>query len=47
MLPKGELIPIPLLASVTFGPPMRLGEGEGKEEFLARARAAVEGLRTP
>jgi 1-acyl-sn-glycerol-3-phosphate acyltransferase len=42
VLPKGEFLPIPLLCSVTFGAPIRLLPAESKNEFLARARAAVE-----
>jgi 1-acyl-sn-glycerol-3-phosphate acyltransferase len=42
VLPKGEFLPIPLLCSVTFGTPIRLLPAESKNEFLARARAAVE-----
>jgi 1-acyl-sn-glycerol-3-phosphate acyltransferase len=44
ILPKGELVPVPMLSRVTFGPPMRLQEGESKDAFLDRARNAVEGL---
>jgi 1-acyl-sn-glycerol-3-phosphate acyltransferase len=42
VLPKGEFLPIPLLCSVTFGTPMRLLPSESKNDFLARARAAVQ-----
>jgi 1-acyl-sn-glycerol-3-phosphate acyltransferase len=45
ILPKGEFLPIPLLSSVTFGPPLRVGEDEGRNAFLARARNAVQELR--
>ena len=45
ILPKGELLPIPLLVSVSFGPPLYLGEEETKNSFLARARHAIEELR--
>jgi len=41
ILPKGEVLPVPLLSSVTFGPPVYLGEEEGKAEFLPRAREAL------
>jgi hypothetical protein len=42
---KGEVAPVPLLASVTFGAAIELQAGEDKEAFLARARAAVTRLR--
>ncbi len=45
VLPKGEALPIPLLCSVNFGPPLRLLPGESKSAFLARARQAVADLR--
>jgi hypothetical protein len=38
---------VPLLASVTFGEPLRLEPGEEKDAFLARARAAVVRLHRP
>jgi 1-acyl-sn-glycerol-3-phosphate acyltransferase len=41
VLPKGELIPIPLLCTVHFGAPITVGEGEDKDAFLARAREAL------
>jgi hypothetical protein len=44
IMPKGEVLPVPLLGCVSFGPPLRLGAGEGKAAFLARARAAIERL---
>jgi 1-acyl-sn-glycerol-3-phosphate acyltransferase len=45
ILPKGEVLPVPLMGVLTFGEPMRLGDGEEKREFLERAGAAVSGLR--
>lgn len=45
ILPKGEILPVPMLGSVTFGAPIRLEDGEPKLEFLARAREAVIALR--
>ncbi len=44
VLPKGEFLPVPLLAAVTFGAPIALGEGEDKQAFLERAREAVASL---
>jgi 1-acyl-sn-glycerol-3-phosphate acyltransferase len=45
VMPKGEVVPVPILCTVTFGAPLRLGAGEDKRAFLDRARAAVLGLR--
>ena len=45
VLPKGELIAIPFLCSVTLGAPLARIEGETKEAFAERARAAVIALR--
>jgi 1-acyl-sn-glycerol-3-phosphate acyltransferase len=45
VMPKGEVVPVPLLCSVTFGEPVRLGDDEPRADFLQRARAAVMALR--
>ena len=45
ILPKGEILPVPLLSSLTFGEPIHVNPGEAKLEFLERARAAVNQLR--
>lgn len=45
VLPKGEFAPVPLLASVTFGPPTRLLADEPKDEFLTRLHRAISELR--
>lgn len=45
VMPKGELLPVPLICSVAFGEPLRLGEGEEKTAFLERARAALLALK--
>jgi 1-acyl-sn-glycerol-3-phosphate acyltransferase len=41
VLPKGEIIPVPLLCSINFGAPMRLVPGEQKQAFLERVRRAL------
>ena len=41
VLPKGEVLPVPILCSVTFGPPLARIPDEGKEAFLERAGRAV------
>jgi 1-acyl-sn-glycerol-3-phosphate acyltransferase len=46
VLPKGEILPVPILCSVYFGNPIRLEPGETKRDFLVRARQAVLSLRT-
>lgn len=45
ILPRGEVLPVPLLSSITIGPPMWLMEGESKESFLERARQAILKLK--
>jgi 1-acyl-sn-glycerol-3-phosphate acyltransferase len=45
VMPKGEVVPVPLLCSVSFGAPVALAPGEDKRAFLERARAAVIALR--
>jgi 1-acyl-sn-glycerol-3-phosphate acyltransferase len=45
VMPKGEVVPVPILCSVTFGAPVRLEPGEERRAFLDRARAAVIALR--
>jgi 1-acyl-sn-glycerol-3-phosphate acyltransferase len=45
ILPKGEILPVPVLGSVTFGTPIKLEDGEMKPDFLVRAREAVLSLR--
>ena len=41
VLPKGEVIPVPLLCTVNFGAPLAMRAGECKADFLARAREAL------
>lgn len=45
ILPKGEIVPVPLVSELTFGPPVQLRESENKHKFLERARDAVCALR--
>jgi 1-acyl-sn-glycerol-3-phosphate acyltransferase len=45
VMPKGEVVPVPVLCTVTFGAPVAPAPGEDKREFLARARQAVMDLR--
>lgn len=42
IMPKGSKFPVPLICTVHFGEPMQLVSGETKEQFLERARQAVE-----
>ena len=46
VMPKGEVVPVPILCSVTFGAPLLLVPGEDKRVFLERARDAVIALRS-
>ena len=41
VMPKGEVVPVPILCTVTFGEPIQLRPGESKVDFLCRAREAV------
>ena len=45
VMPKGEVVPVPILCTVTFGAPIQVASGEEKRAFLERARAAVLELR--
>lgn len=45
VMPKGEVVPVPILCSVTFGAPMQLQPDEARQDFLVRARDAVIALR--
>lgn len=44
VMPKGEMIPLPLLCTVTFGAPLRLDNGEGRAAFIERSRNSLLGL---
>ncbi len=45
VMPKGEVVPVPILCSVTFGAPIALDVEEDRNHFLTRARQAVIDLR--
>ncbi|HYT59360.1 MAG TPA: lysophospholipid acyltransferase family protein [Haliangiales bacterium] len=45
ILPKGEVLPVPVLSCISFGAPIRVEEKETKAAFLERAREAVNRLR--
>lgn len=44
VLPKGEFLPIPLLCTLTFGAPIKVGAEEDKNAFIERARNALLAL---
>ena len=44
IMPKGEVIPLPLICTVTFGAPIHVQDGESKDDFLRRAAAALAAL---
>lgn len=43
-LPKGSLMPVPLICTVRFGAPVVMAADEDKDAFLQRARDAVVAL---
>jgi 1-acyl-sn-glycerol-3-phosphate acyltransferase len=45
IMPKGEIIPLPLICTVTFGASVHVQNGESKEDFLARAAKALSDLK--
>jgi 1-acyl-sn-glycerol-3-phosphate acyltransferase len=45
ILPKGHLLPVPMLSRITFGTPLRLQDAEAKDAFLERARQAIQALK--
>jgi 1-acyl-sn-glycerol-3-phosphate acyltransferase len=44
VMPKGEIIPVPLICTLTFGAPLHIVPDEAKEVFLSRATAALLAL---
>jgi len=45
VLPKGEVLPVPFISRVAFGPPLTPAENQSKELFLREARAALCALQ--
>lgn len=45
IMPKGEVIPLPLICTVTFGAPIHVKTDESKDDFLKRAADALLALR--
>lgn len=45
ILPKGEILPAPVLSSISFGAPLEKIADESRSDFLARAESAVMELR--
>lgn len=45
VMPKGKVVPVPLICTLAFGAPLRLDANETKEDFLARAAAALLAMR--
>jgi 1-acyl-sn-glycerol-3-phosphate acyltransferase len=41
ILPKGEIMPVPLPCTITFGLPIKVGPDENRRDFLVRAQEAV------
>ncbi len=44
VMPKGRVLPLPLLCTTSFGTPLQLGTDELKEQFLLRSREALLAL---
>ncbi|MFJ7797284.1 lysophospholipid acyltransferase family protein [Pseudomonas sp. NPDC096950] len=44
VMPKGRVLPLPLLCTTSFGAPLQLEDDESKEHFLTRSRDALLAL---
>lgn len=44
VMPKGEIVPVPLLCTVTFGQPVLLARDDDKDRFLGRCRDGLLAL---
>ena len=47
VMPKGEVIPVPLICTLTFGAPIHVDPDEPKDAFLARATEDLLALKAP
>ena len=47
VMPKGKLLPLPLLCTLTVGAPLTIAAGEERDGFVARTREALLALRPP
>jgi hypothetical protein len=47
VMPKGTLLPVPLLCTLTYGAPLATVAGETRAAFLARAQASLLALMPP
>lgn len=47
VMPKGEIIPVPLICTLTFGAPLHIEPEEAKDAFLDRATQALLALKAP
>lgn len=45
VMPKGEIVPVPLICTLTFGAPLHIQPEESKDAFLARATQALLALK--
>ncbi|MNW12334.1 hypothetical protein D3C71_2100010 [compost metagenome] len=44
VMPKGRVLPLPLLCTTSFGAALTLDKGESKAQFLERSREALLAL---
>lgn len=47
VMPKGKLLPLPLLCTLTVGAPVKITPDEDKDAFVARTRDALLALQPP
>jgi hypothetical protein len=47
VMPKGRIVPVPLLCTLTLGAPLMLANGEDKSAFVERTRSALLALAPP